>query len=109
MGAAIPIIVAATGLIGTGYSVYSGEKQRKQAQSSMDEQARKQEALELEARNRSATEQRNKQNDETRNQQAALKRKAQYKFGGKQGTVLTGPLGVINSGSASSGKTLLGM
>lgn len=109
MGAAIPIIAAATGLIGTGYSIYSGEQQRKRASAAMDEESRKQQALELEAKNRSAEEQRIKELDETRNQQASIKRKNQYRFGGKPGTILTGPLGVINTGSSTSGKTLLGM
>jgi hypothetical protein len=94
MAAAIPYIIAATAT----YSAYQSYESSQDAKAA----AKKQEAG---AKRLAADEERNKLQTVMRNQ----KRRGAAGEPGLRDTILTGPLGIPNSGNAPAGKTLLGL
>lgn len=95
------------GLAAVGTAV-SGEKQRKEASKAGRQQEAAMRKQEQEMRDRSAIE----ELEAGRDVASARQRRKQGGMGGRQGTILTSPLGVPNAGTgggiAAMGKTLLG-
>lgn len=110
MSAVVTGVVIST--LGTGYAIYSAEKQKKK----MDEQTKKQEdaqrALEAEAKARAQREEAQAKATEARNQAIANQKRRVGQ--NRSGTLLTSPLGTFaetfaeNLTDTSSGKTLIG-
>ena len=105
--------LAAAAVIGAGAATYSAVDSHNQAnaareqQDKLNEEAKARQATLLATqKKRSEDEKAQALLDETQSQQSALKRASEAKAG-RQGTILTSPLGVTGT-PASGGKTLLG-
>ena len=105
--AAIPLAIFGAGALGAGASLYASNKASNEAKSAMAEQSASQARLESEITSRRANEESEANAINVRD--AAKRRQAGLAIGagGRQDTILTGPLGV--TGEAPGGKkTLLG-
>lgn len=108
MGIETAMIVAATAAaVGTGYSVYSGEQQRKQQNQALDmqRQGQAQALADSQAQAKSSEEAMNKANRKSPDMGAVMQMAGRDK---QSSTMLTGPGGVNPNEMAMGKNTLLG-
>ena len=107
---ALPYILGATAIAGTGLAVAGMSQQKKagkQAQAAQEAQSANQARLEGEAKSRAANEESEANAIDVRNTAQQRQRARAVGAGGRQDTILTGPSG--DAGVAAGGqKTLLG-
>lgn len=96
-------IAAAAAVVGTGYSIYNGERQAS-AQSDAQNQAKKQ----AEDQAKQADQAMNKANQKSPDTSAILSAVQQSGKSGASGTMLTGPTGIDSSSLTLGKSTLLG-
>ena len=108
--ASLAAIAVGASVVGTAYSIYSGEKQAKA------QQAAQQQALQMQQQQATAAQQQasqaqqamNAQNQKQPNSSAILSAVQQAGRGGQSGTMLTGPQGVDPNSMTLGKSTLLG-
>lgn len=96
---AAPVIAAVAAAVGTGYAVYSGERQASEQRKAERQAKRQAEIAEQEA---------NRARRNPANAGALIDRAAQSAQAGAPGTMLTGPQGVDPNQMALGRNTLLG-
>lgn len=113
-GSGVPILAALnpTALLANANSILgidSSNKQFKASQKMMDDQNKKQLALEAEAKNKAEEDKRQNDLATKRGQDKAIQKSKQLASSGSAGTILTSPLGYVGAQNNPQGlKTLLG-
>ena len=96
MSAAVPFIPAIAAGVGTGYSIFSGERARKDAKKEASDMKREADARNAEFLQRQESDRRKKSVLSTNLRRSLLRSASQP--GDRGGTILTSPLGLVDRG-----------
>ena len=106
-GFEVPLAIALAGGLGAGAAVYSSNQQASQARQAQEQSMAAQANLEKQFTDRQANEESAQNAIETRDAAQRRQKNLAIGAGGRQDTILTGPLGVAGE-PATGSKTLLG-